>query len=454
MTEPQFTYGAFTLDELRSLAASPQVGTMQAMPASFRALADRVGEVADLLSHTQADLPNWWKGTAAEQAAATLGRAAAEAREFHGSALAAASAVGRCTQVVAEQQHQMMNIPELPEPGVTAVVQRPKTPFEALQAARQDARYQAAHEQAVQVVNGIAAQYVETRNALSDTHIMFGEDFTPIKDSPSPTLTTSNSHEASPSPTAITRTEAQQFAEPRLRQLKTTERVSGSTYEQGGRSTNLQPKNTPDPDLARRENTAASSVEYPAGSSINSASLPVSHTSSKPAQDVESELPAVNYVRSTDGKLTPVHLSNKISSTDRLQQGSTETESAEAGSAVAGQRRPATAMSPARDAHLPASTVDEASPTAAFGSNHLSQITNADAARPDPQITRDSTLDESANATAAMIPPCSGMGSIHRTHKERSPRPAYLKERKSVWLSDTIAAPPDGVVGPGYFDEH
>ena len=139
MSESQFEYGHFTLDELRSLATSPQVGTMQAMPASFRALADRVGEVADLLSHAQADLPNWWRGQAAEQAAATLGRAAAEARDFHGSALAAAAAVGRCAQVVAEQQHQMMNVPDLPEPGVTAVVQRPATPFEALEAARQDA---------------------------------------------------------------------------------------------------------------------------------------------------------------------------------------------------------------------------------------------------------------------------------------------------------------------------
>ena len=140
---------------------------MQAMPQSFRALADRVGEVADLLSHAQADLPNWWKGPAAKQAAASLGRAAAEAREFHDSAMGAATAVSRCAQVVAEQQYQMMNVPDVPEPGISDVVQRPTTPFEALEAARQDAAYQAAHEQAVQVVNGIAAQYVETRAILS-----------------------------------------------------------------------------------------------------------------------------------------------------------------------------------------------------------------------------------------------------------------------------------------------
>ena len=60
----------------------------------------------------------------------------------------------------------MMNVPEVPEPGITDVVQRPATPFEALEAARQDANYQAAHEQAVQMVNGIAAQYVETRRHL------------------------------------------------------------------------------------------------------------------------------------------------------------------------------------------------------------------------------------------------------------------------------------------------
>ena len=116
MSESQFAYSGFTLDELRSLAASPQVGTMQAMPQSFRALADRVGEVADLLAHAQADLPNWWKGPAAEQAAATLGRAAAEAREFHGSATAAASAVSRCAQVVAAQQNQQWFVPNQPRP--------------------------------------------------------------------------------------------------------------------------------------------------------------------------------------------------------------------------------------------------------------------------------------------------------------------------------------------------
>ncbi|NUR57651.1 MAG: hypothetical protein HOV87_02930, partial [Catenulispora sp.] len=162
MTSP-FNYSTLTLEELRTLAASPQVGAIEAMPHAFRHLATQVGEVADLLSRAQADLPNWWKGPAADQAAAALGRAAAEAHEFHGSAQAAAAAVSRCATIVAEQQHQMMNVPELPEPGVTAIIERPKTPMEALEAARQDAAYQAARERAVQVVNGIAAQYVETR---------------------------------------------------------------------------------------------------------------------------------------------------------------------------------------------------------------------------------------------------------------------------------------------------
>ena len=57
MSEPQFGYSALTLDELRSMAASPQVNSMQAMPQSFRTLADRVGQVADLLSHAKRTYP-------------------------------------------------------------------------------------------------------------------------------------------------------------------------------------------------------------------------------------------------------------------------------------------------------------------------------------------------------------------------------------------------------------
>jgi hypothetical protein len=449
VSESQFEYGHFTLDELRSLAASPQVGTMQAMPASFRALADRVGEVADLLSHTQADLPNWWRGQAAEQAAATLGRAAAEARGFHGSALAAATAVNRCAQVVAEQQHQMMNVPDLPEPGVTAVVQRPATPFEALEAARQDAKYQAAHEQAVQVVNGIAAQYVETRSQLSNVGFEFDKGFTPADESKKLNSMgdsgKSDSLTAKPPAAGLPQPYERHRLPPRdtVNSLNTSFRgrtplVALHGDHQASDSIPLEP--SAGSEIQHGDSTlslisTATSHEFPANT------LGEKSEASRAVHDAPAAITGTALTRPT-GDDAFVSSMQEIHAEGKNMRASEETRHR--------NRSPITTRTKSNHQTTDVANVSSSSATT---ETHFSPQTADDDVlppRPMPQQTYQSRHDETSDETAPMVPPFSSLGSIHRTREERNPRPEYLKERKSVWLPNTVAAPADGVIGPDW----
>lgn len=459
MSEGQFAYNGFTLDELRSLASSPQVGTIQAMPQSFRALADRVGEVADLLTHAQADLPNWWKGPAADQAAATLGRAAAEAREFHGSALAAASAVSRCAQVVAEQQHQMMSVPEVAAPGITDVVQRPTTPFEALEAARQDAAYQAAHEQAVQVVNGIAAQYVETRDGLALITTTHGENFTGAAIIPGaaaegkeaqPANDDSNTEErATKSPLFREReykSSAKHFivneampkesralvpAKPALSSRETKPRLTGSQTS-GFTSRSGTHFDTPEPAVTDPPLVDLRDWQARTGAGADSKTAVASAAKGAPASDEQPSLEATNLT----GYL---HEHSGLEADDQL-------------TASRIQRNPSTATSrnalgtqninrtPFREReHVGKSDVEY--PAGLNVDNPL--LTS-------PQPVHQSPIEGANNDSSAIIPPYSSIGNPGRTREERNPRPAYLKERKSAWLPDTVAVPADGVIWPDW----
>jgi hypothetical protein len=455
MSESQFAYGSFTLDELRSLAASPQVGTMQAMPQSFRALADRVGEVADLLSHAQADLPNWWKGPAANQAAASLGRAAAEAREFHDSAMGAATAVSRCAQVVAEQQNQMMNVPDAQEPGVSAVVQRPTTPFEALEAARQDAAYQAAHEQAVQVVNGIAAQYVETRSQLSNIGLKFGENFTPTKETAKASTTEEGPREGYSQFTATPSSGAQVDDTPLSNSYHppTRGRSRYTPLEEfpeniGLSAPNLTLHSSPsshEPTSSNFFKSATSDpfVERPAlngdfkfSQSSKNRKLDKANDPTHSIEEPALAIPAGKYLPTTDPKRATF---------ENEKPGERNRESLTYKSHSTSRAKPFNqSRKTLREGEL-FNTTETASPDPRVGK---------DLSLPPPEATHQSLPEDGHFDNQPIIPPYSGPGSVHRTREDRSPRPAYLKERKSAWLPETVAAPADGVISPDWLEQH
>lgn len=461
MTAPQFEYGGYTLDELRSLAASPQVGTIQAMPASFRALADHVGEVADLLSHAQADLPNWWKGPAADQAAATLGRAAAEAREFHGSATAAASAVSRCAQVVAEQQNQMIGVPDIPEPGVTAVVQRPATPYAALEAARQDAAYQAAHQQAVQVVNGIAAQYVETRGELALITTTSGENFTsPTAIQKTPDLNTGESINSNPARAGNETTSDTHPIERGYEQLtgpstgseasSSGGRISAPRYEEPWTAPNSAPigalGKTGPQQLRPRTLDAEPGKDLRIGASEHVVDIPLQPSAlnwqskgPSPADD-DQKMPSATRASGTENiapegraSVSDPTPSSLASAEWKLHHESIDHPLSSLHTRHAHNQR-------ARDfAHDSLNSEGQNEKAIAADRDNKSLFTN--------QPLLPSQVDGTNTEGTAIVPPYTGVGPVGRA-RERNPRPAYLKERKSVWLPDTVAAPADGVIRP------
>ncbi|WP_370378317.1 hypothetical protein [Catenulispora sp. GAS73] len=428
------------------------------MPQSFRALADHVGEVADLLTHAQADLPNWWKGPAADQAAATLGRAAAEAREFHGSALAAAAAVSRCAQVVAEQQHQMMNVPEAPEPGVTDVVRRPATPFEALEAARQDASYQAAHEQAVQVVNGIAAQYVETRRQLSNIGAFRAENF----DSSTGALSDPKSNIEDPlgsisrssEPTATRRFDfgKTQYAPPG--KARNTE----TTISTGSRNSTRSPHHA--------VGEPGSNVEDPASvilSSHRAADRAIDNEAADPAQTDASGRqteygPSISASHVALGDTNNTQPTSKAATPEDIPDEYTPPSYLRPSGALS---RPAANHSDSA-AHNPrAYAISRKSSPSAFSQRQPENTEKIEydippdgkmSLSPSLQATHEMQSDALGSENSAIIPQYSGVGAGHRSDKERNPRPAYLKERKSVWQPDTVAAPADGILTPDWFE--
>jgi hypothetical protein len=436
VSESQFAYSKLTLDELRSLAASPQVGTLHAMPQSFRALADRVGEVADLLTHTQVNMHSWWKGPAAEQAAEALGQAAAEAREFHGSALAAASAVGRCAQVVEAQQHQMMNIPEVAEPGVTDVVRRPTTAFEALEAARQDNAYQAARQEAVQVVNGIAAQYVETRDQLGLLTTARGENFAVSATAPSraPNVEGPSSHANYTN---------HWIGESHDRQMRhfPLNRHTGTPATPASRSSLA-----PDRNKTRQEESWVSSpsphetksfdpseTEAPRWS-IRSSATEAEKTA--PDKERESADFLASYGRTNSTDPQPHWESRYQSAMERTGNSRADKDfsrfNARNGKNANRASFNGSPYTREDDRHTP---IDGMAPSTAPQSEYHPSV-------------------ESDLAGSQMIPPYSGIGHVPRTRETRGKCPDYLKEQRSAWLPKTIAAPPDGVLSPEWFQQH
>jgi hypothetical protein len=348
--------------------------------------------------------------------------------------------------VVAEQQNQMMTVPEVPEPGITAVVQRPATPFDALQAARQDAAYQAAHEQAVQVVNGIAAQYVETRSQLSNISALYGEDFSALEPKSEPARSESAPIARSPSTgfDLAAPPEPQPQARPfALETFPTTHGKSdANTYPTSkaiGKSQYVFAGG--EPPIAREPAKGLSPDEHRAQDERLTAGVeffgPEPATPSWPADGIKNaktKQASSPTQKEAFAPITPRGEYGSINSPDtRVEY---EREAHHAGSIKRTNVSQIEGHYPALSAttsRTPTSMTEDIDP---FG----------------PQPAHVPALDNNSNP--AMIPPYSGIGSVRRERENRNPRPAYLKERKSVWLPETIAAPADGVITPDWFEQH
>jgi len=428
---------------------------MQSMPQSFRALADRVGEVADLLSHAQADLPNWWKGPAAKQAAASLGRAAAEAREFQGSALAAASAVSRCAQVVAAQQDHMMDVPDVKEPGVTDVVQRPVTPFEVLESARQDTAYLAAHQQAVQVVNGIAAQYVETRDELATITTTRGENFT------TPTAIqnlATREVEETPTGNAVGMPNSGKADgefnglryEPWIK-FSAADNTIVTRNQVSTRSQNdylfgnpeRRATGEPTLNLTSREQSPRRAIEQ--ATEIPSATTLEWPTKKETTiKSRQSEPPALDGPFNVDNNVAPKSISKEPGTKNNSFEKEPQTSYRRA---IHSEQEITAIKERANPKDVNQASISE---RRQINTNNIIPTIETDESNPHshfPPFPTQPQLDDVSSQNAAMIPPYTGVGSVGRV-RERSLRPAYLKERKSAWLPDTVAAPADGVIRP------
>lgn len=467
MTESQFGYSGLTLNELRTLASSPQVGAMESMPQAFQSLASRVSEVADLLSHAQSDLPNWWKGPAAEQAAATLGRAAAEAREFQGSALAAATAVSRCAQVVAEQQHQMMSIPELPEPGVTDVIQRPATPMEALEAARQGAKYEAAREQGVQVVNGIAAQYVETRGHLAIIGTRDGGNFAAKSGKPNAEyIANQDSNRLQSVKSASPRTTESQrpdYGSTVVKPLESTAGTKANLFDEHAVPTEAAQHAfaeahssffyAPPP---RRSSDRPEGLRHEASSRFRVDANTASHRSVTTQPPPTQPWPATYELLPQKDIHQSSYSDPEIKDSRKPAIGPESESEAASGNNFASDPTPRKPKksdtfneehSPwPRNARSRSDIVAENRPTA------LNEPASRRTEISVPGVEHNRSTNDSECDNPAMIPPFSGVGSVRRQRDDRSRRPDYLKERKSVWLPDTVAAPADGILTPEWFE--
>ncbi|HEY1215398.1 MAG TPA: hypothetical protein VGE93_17345, partial [Bryobacteraceae bacterium] len=463
----------------------------------------------DLLTKAQADLPNWWKGQAADQAAAALGRAAAEAHEFHGSAISAATAIARCATIVAEQQHQMMNVPEAPEPGVTAIIDPPKTPTAALEAARQDAAYQAAREQAVQVVNGIAAQYVETREQLATVGTPLSTGFQATTGSPS------LSENLMPLVSAGRAAGGSQpdHASPLIHGAAVPAGPDGTLETETNRIEDAMPRHpysvtTNHEPLRHRE-----SPRY-----WNQYTRPASHSLDRKLSDLPSHfyLEVDKRLEARGKQYRDVHKAPAETSQDlqehaqwpprRVDKGAKSATSTELSEAAENSNRSyppdsdrqqnrtsdiskgisgdTQTLAPAAQANRTYSDVAQRELDRGY-QRHGSESSEAIAhqmrnSRPSSDYPTRRKIEHAPEHAPARqntsylnqppatisqagkensdnqmpIAPLAGTASIRRQGSDRNPRPSYLKEQKSTWLpKDSVAAPPNGILTPEWFDQ-
>jgi len=345
-------------------------------------------------------------------------------------------------------------------------VQRPTTPFEALEAARQDAAYQAAHEQAVQVVNGIAAQYVETRSQLASINLFSGENFsipetskqfpesfTPLV-APLPAGDDITSRTASSSPKQDTKTSfnSSEYVKIPVRERLTARRDTFAHLPTLSETPAIPHSGYSAPEIKRTKGSPVDSNSIVTGdilmpSTFEAATLPIEVPSSK----YPTSLPALSDSRQWTLDDTD-HRSSKEETTTqpRVSEGTQPTPSFEV-SRTSKTTDHSTSSSTAKQKQ----SAKEASH---FASEEGFDPQPVEIARNGSRLQSDLTESLPAGAlsdnNAAIIPPYGGVGSIRSDRERRNPRPAYLKERKSTWLTDTLAVPPNGVIAPDWFEQH
>lgn len=165
-----FGYGGRSLDELRGLAGSVDTGRIADTQMDFARIAQQMDDVVSQLVAMQSRIPSWWRGASADEAVAKFSEVVNHAQTAYTMADGAGRALSTCVNVVAEQQSAMANVPEVEAPtsGFTAAELFAGGPSVAQLAAsvQQGQQYGAAHGRAVEIVNGIAAQFAETTAQL------------------------------------------------------------------------------------------------------------------------------------------------------------------------------------------------------------------------------------------------------------------------------------------------
>ena len=165
-----FAYGGRSLDELRSLAGSVDTARVADAQTDFTRIASQMDDVVSQLVAIQSRIPSWWHGATADQAVTKFGQVINHAQTAYTIADGASRALSTCATVIAEQQAAMAAVPELSKPrsGLDSGEAFAGSARLAQQSAllAEEQRYEAARGRAVEVVNGMAAQFVETTAQL------------------------------------------------------------------------------------------------------------------------------------------------------------------------------------------------------------------------------------------------------------------------------------------------
>jgi len=299
----------------------------------------------------------------------------------------------------------------------------------------------------VQVVNGIAAQYVETRGQLSASIRSQGEDFR-------------NS--------ALIYQAAQNGVSPPEEGFQIIERrKSGARPEDTVR---LQPFELDSLPTSREPNLVRPTESTPPLASLAAKDLGSVSDSLQLHENLPSKLIATDST-AKDGKptsyndheeaqrstsITGIEENPNTAVISNLTRGKVapENDKGRLGRITDGEeldryRRNHAEGSAARRVAKTSTPPTREKPTSSLAGTDLAATFAPKATTPEPSESPHNSLPEdTVDGNASMIPPYGGISAIHRVREHRTPRPAYLKERKSAWLPDTIAVPADGIIRP------
>jgi uncharacterized protein YukE len=180
------SYTERSLDDLRMLTNSVETARIHDMQSHFAGIATQLNDVIDQLQSLRTDLPHWWTGPASEATQTSFSQVISHAQSTQDVASGASQALRLCAQVVGEQQSAMEQVPEIAAPasngtgfvGDESLYARGTVASEV--AMQHAASYENARGRAVRVVQGVAAQLVETRGQLASLMDASDEGFQPV----------------------------------------------------------------------------------------------------------------------------------------------------------------------------------------------------------------------------------------------------------------------------------